>query len=642
MFMVRTFWQRLIQAASHTPSRRSRTSRLSLEILEDRLVPSTFLVTNASDNLQPGSLRYAVAQANLPGNNNSTIEFTPQVAGPIVLSLGELSINANTTIQNDSGAALEIRQSTPNARVLQVGSNASAVTLTGGPGSAITLDGGTAGGNGGGILVDNSSTVLTLNFVQVVSNSAGGSGGGIYSAGSVILNGSSVSGNRASNGFGGGIVVQLGTVSLNDGSHVNDNTAKDVGGIEVDNVPQPPDNAVSVTGGSTVNGNSSTATVNPFAGDFGGGGIAVELFGNVYVSASQVSDNHTVGMYSGGIVVALGSVTVTDGSQVDGNTNNGPGGGIAANFLGTVTVSGGSQVDGNTGGAIGGGIVNFAGPLGGVVVTGGSQVDDNVLTNGESLGQALAVFAAVVYAPPTLDRIATALNGPEGSALLAALPQIQGEANLYMQIAAAPSGVPGFLTAGGGIGTLLAPITIDGGSEVDGNLCGQRIAGGNPQSVGVGGGLFSLFGPIAVSDSAIEYNRAPYGNGGGIAGWLGAVMLDRAVVANNSAALNGGDIWCGGSLFANSSTVSGDAAGWEGGGLFNAGLAFFLNSTIHDNHAMLGGGIANQGTLTLLGSNVTTNTALLFGGGIANNHNGSLLPINTLIAANDPNNIAWY
>jgi hypothetical protein len=666
--MIRTFWQRLVQSVAMTPSRRRQNLRLSLEVLEDRLVPSTFLVTNVSDNLNPGSLRYAIKQANLPGNANSTVEITPQVTGPIVLSLGELSINASTAIINDSGSPLEIRQNTANARVFQVGPNAGTVTITGGPSSEITIDGGVAsGGNGGGILVDSASTNLTLSFVDVVSNEAGSDGGGIYSAGSVILNNSivaenwaggngggifvndgnvslnndsSVSRNQAPDGKGGGINVQLGTVTVNSGSQVNNNTAKDVGGIEVANVPQLQDNAVSVVGGSEVNGNSSTATVNPFTGDFGGGGIAVEAFGNVYISASQVSNNHTVGMYSGGIVVALGSVTVTDGSQIDGNTNNGPGGGIAANFLGTITVTGGSQVDGNTGGAIGGGIVNFAGPLGGVVVTNGSQVDNNVLTNGETIGQALAVFVAYASSPPILDQFATLLNSPEGAALLAALPQIQGEVGLYGQVAATPSGLPGFLTGGGGIGTMVAPISIEGDSEVDSNLAGLRVSGVNAFSIGLGGGLFSLLGTIQVSEAAVEGNQALYGSGGGIFDRMGLVRLDHATVENNTAALGGGDIWSGGGLFANFSTVMGGTAGGVGGGLMNEGLAILLNSTIRSNQALVGGGITNLGEIGFLDSTVTNNTALLTGGGIANN--GTLVPINSIFAGNDPNNVIGY
>src|SRR5581483_7479250 len=106
--MVHMFWQRPVRSLTNSYRRRPGTNRLFLEVLEDRLVPSTFLVTNASDNLAPGSLRYAIEQANLPGNANSTVEITPQVTGPIILSHGELPIDSSMTIRNASGAPLEI------------------------------------------------------------------------------------------------------------------------------------------------------------------------------------------------------------------------------------------------------------------------------------------------------------------------------------------------------------------------------------------------------------------------------------------------------------------------------------------------------------------------------------------------------
>ncbi len=406
------------------PVRRNRPWRPQAEALEGRVVLATFLVTNPSDNLLPGSLRYAITEANLPGNGGSTVEITPQVAGPIDLTLGELFIANNMMIRNDSGAPLEIHQSTPDSAVFHM--NAPSVTITGVSSAApITIDGGSApGGDGGGIAEDNASSILDLSYVDVAGNSAtavgtnGGLGGGVYSAGQVTLDhgavgsnaaeqgggvyaaggvsltASSVDGNKAT-GTSGGIVVVHGDLTLTSGSAVNSNSAHEAGGISVTqgnvNVgggSHVDDNsahdvagimegqgAVTVSGGSTVDSNSSDGghPPDPATGDFGGGGIAV-IDGRVTVDDGQVNDNQTVGMYSGGIVILLGDVTVTDGGQVDRNTNNGPGGGIAANFDGHVTVSGGSQVDDNTAAAIGGGIVNFSGGNGSVTVSGGSQV----------------------------------------------------------------------------------------------------------------------------------------------------------------------------------------------------------------------------------------------------------------------------
>jgi hypothetical protein len=658
--MLRALWNRLVHSRSLSPRprlvsrqpRRQWDSRLSLEILEDRLALSTFLVTNSTDNLMPGSLRYAITQANLPGNDGSIVRITNQVAGPIVLTEGELPINASLTIENRSGAPVEIRQDTADARVFHVaGRRALSVAVTGLTG-AVTIDGGSVHDNGGGFLVDNPLNTLTLTDVEVVGNSAadglegGGNGGGIYSRGAVVLRGSvvgttdapnratqlaggvwadrgltlvasnvdgnragadgggvvvghgnvtltdvsSVSYNQAPDGSGGGINVQAGSVVVRGGSHVDGNSAFNEGGIRVGGVELGGSDAVRVVGGSTVNGNSSTALVNPRRGDFGGGGIAVESTGNVYVSASQVSDNHTVGMYSGGIVVGLGSVTITDGSQITGNTNRGPGGGIAANFGGTVTVRGGSQVSGNTGAAIGGGIVNFSGPLGSVTVTGGSQVDNNILTNEETIGRAIAVFLEYIRAHPSL--------GPAADA--AARAARAAEERLTN---------PFLLVGGGGIGTLAAPISVTGGSEVNGNVCGRRDR--SVQTTGLGGGVFSVLGPVAVDHSAVEGNQAPYGDGGGIYHLFNVLTLDHATISGNSAAGDGGGIWNGGRLRADHARIRNNTAGGDGGGLFNAdgGRARIVDSAFIGNSAgHTGGGIANAGHLRLIDTVFADNT----------------------------------
>jgi hypothetical protein len=82
---------------------------------------------SSSDNLMPGSLRYAITQANLPGNDGSIVRITKQVVGSIVLTAGELAINASMTIRNDSGSPVEIHPGTANARVFHIGGEAASV-----------------------------------------------------------------------------------------------------------------------------------------------------------------------------------------------------------------------------------------------------------------------------------------------------------------------------------------------------------------------------------------------------------------------------------------------------------------------------------------------------------------------------------
>ncbi|HEV3121339.1 MAG TPA: hypothetical protein VGY53_05530 [Isosphaeraceae bacterium] len=635
--MKRASWLRRIRAhaertgravfALERPRRRA-ARRLGVEVLESRLALATFLVTNAVDGVTPppNSLRNAINLANASSDASSVVTITQDVQSPVInLTAGELPINVSLTIQNLSGHPLTIRQTTAGDRVLHVGSDAPATVLNisgGNDLSCLIITGGTAAsGNGGGILVDNSSNMLSLSYANVVGNSASGSGagagngGGIYTSGALSLAhsvvGTPLAPNTAS-ATGGGIWASQGVML--DSSHVDSNAALDVGGI------MNGTGNVVVQNGSTVDGNSSTGGAPPTPGDFGGGGIS-ETFGSVTVSASEVSFNHTVGMYSGGIVSLLGSVTVTNGSRIIGNSNNGPGGGIAANFGGTVTVSGGSRVDGNTAAAIGGGIVNFAGRFGGVTVSDGSEVSGNLLTNGESLGQAIAVF---------LKQIAGQFQGFAGSqppgvsssALTAAMHQVDqvlSDSNLALrQLTISSPTLPALLVAGGGIGTLQgAPVSISGGSRIDGNFSGVKVSGGNPNSVGIGGGLFAF---------------------------LSTITVDQSLIAGNIATGDGGGIWSRRSLTITGSTVAGNTAFGatqiaRGGGLFIArrGNVSIQNSSIVSNLANFGGGAFNLGRLTIRSSTLARNVALVQGGGIFNRGNLNLFRVR--FARNTPNNV---
>jgi fibronectin-binding autotransporter adhesin len=472
------------------------------------------------------------------------------------------------------------------------------------------------GGLGGGIY---SMGSVSLQASSVVGNRADTGGGGIgVNQGAVKLTSSIVSGNQSPLGTGAGIAVASGSVSLTVGSHVDRNTAADVGGIVVGSVPAASDTAVSVTGNSTVNKNVSTAGAVQNQHNLGGGGIAVISDGNIYIDHSQVNGNRTVGMYSGGIVIGVGNVTVTNGSQIDGNSNNGPGGGIAANFGGKVTIRGGSQVNRNIGSALGGGIVNFSGPLGLVGVSGHSQVSHNTLTNGETIGRAIATFLAVVYAKSNVYTFAVASGGTGGSVLIGHLKQLDVAVH---KAAALLRGIqklipnPGFLVAGGGIATLLAPITITGGSHVDGNLSGKNITG-STHLIGLAGGVFQVVGTVTLSQGFIGGNRAPFGDGGGI--WLGTGWLNTypgSTIANNR------------------------SAGWGGGIYIGSNASAIVRSTaILGNRASFGGGIANKGSLAVGHSTIAGNHATHQGGGIFNT--GHLRIVDVTFALNTPNNVA--
>jgi hypothetical protein len=542
-----------------------RSIRLALDVLEDRTTPSTFLVTSALDPrgmLVHGSLRWAVSQANLPRNQGSTVAITPTVQNSITLRAGEISIRSSMTIENESGHPLTIRQASPNSRVFHIVRNprTTAAKITGlSADSTLTLTGGRVRNeNGGAILVDNPRNVLTLSYVNVAGNSAAqvnwngrgtkGNGGGIYSSGTVTLDHTSVSNNSANgpngaSGHAGGVYTDQGVTLI--ASHVDSNTARNGAGIL--NVL----GSVEVLDGSTVNNNSSYGSAFNM-GDLGGGGIG-EMAGNVMISASQVSNNTAVGMYSAGIVILLGGVTVTDGSQIDGNSADGPGGGIAANFEGAVVISQGSQVDWNTGAGLGGGIVNFSETFG-ITVTGQSQVANNTLTNDEDAAVTSGLISVGLV--PVVER--AFLSGGRGDAVLEAALQlfVNACAQRATMIEQADTAFPeGTDQVGGGLSSVLGgPVEISGGSVIADNGFADTNKG--KVAMGVGAGIFANLGPI---------------------------MIDGSSISGNIATGDGGGIWNGSSLSISNSTVRQNQAVGHGGGIFNQGTFTCSNTSVVDN-----------------------------------------------------------
>ena len=58
--------------------RSTRASRLSVEVLEDRIALTTFLVVNSLDGQRPGSLRFAITQAEQSGSGTNRVVITSQ------------------------------------------------------------------------------------------------------------------------------------------------------------------------------------------------------------------------------------------------------------------------------------------------------------------------------------------------------------------------------------------------------------------------------------------------------------------------------------------------------------------------------------------------------------------------------------
>jgi hypothetical protein len=186
-----------------------------LEPLEDRLVLTTFNVSNLADS-GPGSLRQAIVDANTQ-TGADVINFAPGLHGTITLTSGELDITDDLTV-NGPGAKVLTVSGNNTYRNFVVASHET-VSISG-----LTIANGNAGsGDGGGL--DNFGTVTVSNSV-FISNSAGALGGGLFnnsdSTAGVI--GCTFTSNAAATA-GGGLANESGGTARVSGSSFTANSA---------------------------------------------------------------------------------------------------------------------------------------------------------------------------------------------------------------------------------------------------------------------------------------------------------------------------------------------------------------------------------------------------------------------------------
>src|SRR6266542_564155 len=203
---------------------RAPLARLRVEPLEDRTVPSTFMVDNLADS-GTGSLRQAVLDANAnPGAD--LISFAPAARdGTIALNGGQLSITDDLTIDGPGADRLAVSGNNAS-RVFQINSGV-AVNIDG-----LTVTHGRAVGQGGGIL--NAGT-LTVSHAILSDNQVFGLpgasltavvdafGGGIFNKGTLTVSHSTFVHNQSIGADGtpssigssalGGAIMSSGTAS---------------------------------------------------------------------------------------------------------------------------------------------------------------------------------------------------------------------------------------------------------------------------------------------------------------------------------------------------------------------------------------------------------------------------------------------
>ena len=148
---------------------------------------TTIIVTNTNDS-GAGSLRQALANA----NDGDAIDATG-ISGAIILTSGELRVNASVTI-NGAGADVLAVDGNAAGRVFLI-TFGDTVTISG-----FTIRNANVGADGGGIDNEDGSTVTVINCT--LSGNIAGLGGGIFNGGSLTIANSTLSGNMAGEGAG--------------------------------------------------------------------------------------------------------------------------------------------------------------------------------------------------------------------------------------------------------------------------------------------------------------------------------------------------------------------------------------------------------------------------------------------------------
>ncbi len=536
--------------ATRAIPRERRRTRLGVELLEDRWVPSTFTVLNTLDNTSPGSLRWAVGQANShPGAD--TIAFDGSAfatAKTITLTSGQLDLTDSDTTTICGPAAGVTVSGNQSSRVFDIDSGTSAalskLIITGGSvsdngggltnsgtvtltdcaisGNSAALGGGlmnyamatltgcTISGNsvvgdpndnaaGGGLM--NSGTV-TLIDCTISGNSAvgapwsGANGGGLGNHGTAILTGCTISGNSANTttnyiySSGGGMVnFADGTATLSNCT-VSGNSANSAGGLEIDGTTALSDCTISGNSGGGLADSYATATMTDctVSGNSVDGGV-------INFSGAATLTNCTISGNSGGGLGNYGSGTLTlTNCTISGNSNSYGGGGLAnastATLTNTIVAGNGSTDVSNGGGSISGSNdLIGTGDAGGLV----NGVDGNIVGVADPLLAPLGNYGGTTQTMPLLPGSPALDAGTDGDGVPATDQRGEGR---YVGIDIGAFESQGFT---------LTPVT-----------------GNSPQTANIGTAFAS---PLAVSVTANNPNEPIQG---GVVNFVPAPSADGA------------------------------------------------------------------------------------------------------------------
>jgi fibronectin-binding autotransporter adhesin len=651
--------------------RSKQCARLMVRPLEDRVVPTTFTVSNTLDAGNPpaGSLRAAVAAANAnPGAD--TINLAG-VSGTITLTAGELAISDAVTITGPGASKLTLSgnnasrvfntQSAPAAATISVSgltfiscksssagaaffANNQAITL-----SACTFTGNAAinlPGGGGAVAVQGTGTLTATDCT--FSNNTSLAAGGAINAAKTVLRRCTVSGNTSSFGTAGGVYAA--NYLLVEYSTLSGNSAHASGGAVFSNTA-----ANVIVRDSTIAGNTAS----------GGGGLELSNFGALFAIQIQncTITSNAGGSNGGGIDLSgSGSISISSSILFGDSATNGPeifrSGAVTMNTSlvqsksGVTTFSGDAFTNANIGvDPLLSALANYGGTTQTCAIKAGSPAIDNGSNSaGLADDQRGVGFIRTFGSQPDIG----AYEGqPQTFVVLNANDNGAGSLRQAITTANAGAGAdsitfdPTFFNVGRTISLTTGEIAIADAVTITGpgssllTISGANIGRVfNSQSAAAGAS-------INITGMTLT-NGHPNGNGGAILADDEALTLTNCVVTSNSATFDGAvGILLGGTFNATDCSFTNNHATERNGGIGVAGSSTVLRRcTVSNNTAMSFGGIYATHNVLLDGCTISGNIANGnsfegYGGGLGlgNNLAGDVVTIrNSTISGNSAHN----
>jgi predicted outer membrane repeat protein len=503
-------------------------TRLLLELLEDRCVPTTIMPTTYADGvLGSGSLRAAVLQFNADsGTDDDTILLE---AGTYALTIpnigghhetagltGDLNLTSTSHrwIIQGAGPSTFMDASQLQDRAFQIVNPGTQVVF-----QDLVIQGGLAQDNGsngalagttdalgGGIL--NNGGNITLDHVVLTNNVARGGdaavraapghnarGGGFYSAGGALtIAGATIANNWVIGGRGGDYIYTYGA----------DGGSAAGGGLYA-------------TGGSLEISDSMIAS-NRATGGPGGIGLSTRTTSGTYYHGGSGGVGQGGGLYvnGGSLTIATSTITSNQGTGGSGAAGGADGGGEGGGLYngGTLTVSN-STLSGNI--AAGG---NSGSSGGGIYSSGTLTVRNSTLS-----GNSATYGGGGIYSSGTLTVSNSTLSGNSATGDFSYGGGISNTGTLTVSNSTLSGNTTsgGYYGFGGGI--------VNGGTLTVSNstLSGNSATG----DFSYGGGIYTESGtrPVTLTNVTLTANRA--NTGGGLRVDFGSPVLHNTLIGGN-------------------------------------------------------------------------------------------------------------